>query len=314
MLTSFFRKSKPINFLVVFILAAIFYIIYNFTGNPLANESYIYVKKIGIFLLYSAIIFFINFITSIQKAKNRDTYVLFIFTLLCLSSPAIFRSEELMISAFLIILGLRRTLALQTGFFFSRKLFDACFCFALGSLFFPPAIIFTLIPFIGVSYYCSDNYKNWFIPISAIIAVFILMTCFTLFTTDSFFSLTEFYQFSLNDFDIFLQNQLLLPLGLGMISGIWFYTNLITSQKKLAQKERKANHILLATLGLSILILSVSPDHLTVPSLLFAYIPIAIFGGQYFQNVKKIRLNEIILLTLITLSLTIGILTQWNLI
>src|SRR5699024_3549603 len=223
------------------------------------------------------------------------------------ASPAVFRSEGLLLSVFLIILGLRRTLALQTGFFFSRKLFDACFCFTLVSLFFPPAIIFILIPFVRIAYYCAYNYKNWFIPLTAILAVFTLTTCVYLLTSNTFFSPLEFYQFIPNNFDTLLQSSLIYPLGLALVSGIWFYTSLVTSQKKFSQKERRVNYILLVTLGLSLLMLSVTPKAMVSQSLLFTYLPIAVFGGQYFQNVKKIRLNEIILLTLIVLSLTIGI-------
>lgn len=309
MLTSFFRKSTPLNFLIVVFLAFIFYVIYNFSGNSSKIDVAFILKELIIFVVFLFLLLFINFILIKDKSAGRHTYVIFLLTLFCIASPHILTDKAVILGGFVTVLGLRRTIALQTGKHITQKIFDSFFCFILASLFFPPAILFIIVSFFGLFYYGYENYKNWLTPIVAVLSVFILQTTISLATQDTFFYPVSHYSLQLINFNIYSQPQIFWPLSLILLFAFWAIFNIFSEGARLTQNELRAKHLLFIAFLSSIAILGFSCDtpNPLESALFFLILPTSLIGGRYFEIKKHKLLKEILLISLTIITISLGI-------
>ncbi len=307
MLITFFRKSKLINFFVVTLLAAVAYIIFNFTGSKTESGALFFLLKAGVFIVFAFFLFFLNFILVKNKSEGRHSYVLFLAFIFCLAAPSTLTDSAIILSGFFVALGLWRTLGMQTGKNLPKKIFDSFFCFSVASLFFPTSLIFMLVPGFGILCYAPNNYKTWLIPSMAILCVFILQTAFMLAVYDQFFNPLAYYSFGLIDHSLLKSPQFLWPGLLYVLFVIWAYFNITTNTIKMTQVEKNATFLLFITLiaSLGTLLFANTSSR---AMLLFLIIPAALIGGRYFEIRKHRRLKEILLISLSLVGLFLAIL------
>jgi len=97
-----------------------------------------------------------------------------------------------LISNFLVILGLNNLFFLKNIDQIKARIFNTAMFIALASLAYFWSIAFLIPMFLAISYYEPKNYRNWIIPLFAILMILVLSNCFTLLFYDSFFSLYQF--------------------------------------------------------------------------------------------------------------------------
>lgn len=312
MLTSFFRKSKPINFLFVGLFAVIAYILYNFSGDTGSFSWSFLVKKTAFLLVYLTTLFLTNFTLRKTKPEERHTFALFFFALFTLGFPPILTHGPTILAGVFTVLGLRRTLALQTGHALSQKVFDAFFFLGLATLFFPSTAIFMLVPVLGLVIFSPNNYKFWLIPFVSIFTVFILQTAFSLLVYDTFFNPVALFDFNFSTIHNYIETNQLWFLIVLIVFSIWTLFGFLINLSKSTQKEKYAGYLLGISFlaGLAIVFLfNLSADNFrrTGSELLFLIIPACLIGGKYFENKGHPRLKEIFLLTLTGLCLFFAI-------
>ncbi len=315
-LTSFFRKSKPINFLLIFLFALIFYVFFNFTAlsSPLPLKE-ILGKGAGVLVLI-ILLFFSNFIISFDKSRGRHTFVLLILLSFLIATPYLLQDITPLIAGLFVVLGLRRILSLQTYTQVKQKLFDGAFCFGIASLFYQPALFFMAVVFAAIFYFANEDYRNWGIPIVAIITILVLRTCYSLLTIDQFFNPLAHYHFDLNTFTEFHHPRFLWPFILVSAVMIWSVVQGLSDTVKQSQKTRRTKYLLVISLLASIagILFYEHPEALPGSSLLFYDIPAALIVAKYIETDQQPRLKNILLICLIVLSLTSGLLIQWKII
>ncbi len=316
MLTRFFKKSKPINFLSVTVLTVLFYGLFNFVSITEDINGVFVLKKIGCLFIFLVMLFILNFVSVKNKFTGRHTYVLFLFFLFCIAVPYTLINNTSVLAGFFIILGLRRTINMHTGKGLSKKIFDAVFCFTVAGLFFPPTLIFILLPLFSILYYSSKNYKHWLIPIPAILSVLILQTVFSLLRYNQFYNPIKLIT---HQSILFTHNTLFIqyaPLGIIVLFTIWALFHVIVQHGKETRDLKKTKQLLfLATLcGLYTIVFSGNITSHPESSLLFFFIPASLIGGSYFEIKHHKKLNEILLIILTISALVFAITLKWNLI
>jgi len=178
MITSLFRKSTPVNYALVILLAAAFYILYrigNATGDDSADPL---VNQIGIFAFVIGSMFVANFIIKKNSLSRDSSYTVLFVLLFLLFFPSIFEKPNLILANFFVLLGLRRLISLHSLKSAKEKVFDASLWIFVATLFHFWCILFIGLVFISILFHISRDYRNWILPFLAffaIAAVFILL-------------------------------------------------------------------------------------------------------------------------------------------
>ncbi|HLS29333.1 MAG TPA: DUF6427 family protein [Flavobacteriaceae bacterium] len=316
MLTSFFKKSNPINYLVPLLVISLFFIVYNFSS---AFETFTWsflIKKIAALAVLLTSAFILNFILIKDKSKGRNTYPLFLFSFFIISHWVITINSTVIFAGFFIVLALHRIIGMKTGQLMTKKIFDSCFFIGLAGLIFPPALFFIIIPFWGVLYFAPENYKNWLIPFPAMLSVFILKTAIDLYLEDNFFNPFDLFTFQQINYEEFLNYQFLVPVLLILLFTLWASINILTAKIKVNQVQKKADFLLIISFFVSLAAITFSGAYTTHngAALLFPYITCALIGGRYFEipQRKSSKIIEILLLTLSIVCFSFAILSIWN--
>ena len=318
MLTSFFKKSKPLNFFIPLLLLSVFFISFNLLLFSEDFNTLFTVKKTGVFLVLLALAYILNFVLIKDKTKGRNTFTLFLFSLFVISHWAILIDNATILAGFFIVFAIHRVMGMKTGVAISKKIFDAFFFITLASLIFPPSLFFIIIPFIGILLFQPENYKNWFLFIPAIVAVLILKTCFELWTNNQFFNPINLFSFEIVAFQEFLNIYTLSSIGLILLFVFWFSINIFTSIRKNTQIQKTADSLLIFTFFTSLFVVLFSQNYVDYveTTLLFPYLSCALIGGRYFEisNPKRVKLKEILFIILSSGCLLFAILSLWQLI
>ncbi|WP_162984908.1 DUF6427 family protein [Mesonia aquimarina] len=302
MLTSFFRKSKPIHFLLVGILMTVFFCIDNFF---LINDKLDFIailKNVAYLLVYLGLMLIINFIVKRSGVTKRNTFTIILFALFSLSFVTVLQAEQLLLSAFFLLLALRRIISLQTGMHQKQKIFDTTFWLGIATILYPPCAIFLLIPFVGILFYTAENVKTWLIPFVALTCVFILNTAVQLLLKNQFFELSDLSFTPALQFDLYRKLEILIPLSVLLTFSLWTLFNYLNQTQKSIKKQKKGRYLVFVTWMLSILVVAASPQN-SGAEILFYILPVSIIGASYFEQKGEKWFKEILLISLVFMSL-----------
>ena len=170
MLASVFRKSTPINYTLIVIIVLLMFFLYQIQDLTW-TLSYIEIgKKIGILALIFGTLFFINFIVKKNILTRDSVYTVYFFILLLLFFPSAINNWKLLFANFFIILSMRRLISLQTLKAPKEKIFDATLWILVASLLHFWCILFLFLVYISIIFNVSRDYRNWLIPIVALLA------------------------------------------------------------------------------------------------------------------------------------------------
>ncbi len=306
MLTSFFSKSKPINFLAVVIFMAGFYIIANFS-NIFSVRSLGYIStKVGVLIGFIISITVLDFIAKKNDLTKRSAYKIFIFAVCSVSFLTLLRDNQVIIANLCILLALRRVISLRSQKEIQKKIFDATFWVCIASLFYFWAILFLIIVYSGILLHTSNYFKHWLIPPIAALAVAALVTGFHIIAYDQFYSFTAWFQQSSFDFGHYQDLQVLIPLSIILALAVWTLFYYFGILQKANVNSRPTYVLVLLTLLVSIEIALFSPVK-NGSELIFFFIPLAIIASNYFENKKDRVFKEIILISLLLMPILMPI-------
>jgi len=94
MITSVFKKSTPINLILVVILILVFFLIYQIQDLSWTNSVFLILKKTGLFLVLLSSIFVANFVAKKNGLSKDSSYTIFFYFLLLLFFPSLLNSTS----------------------------------------------------------------------------------------------------------------------------------------------------------------------------------------------------------------------------
>lgn len=301
MISSFFGKTKPINYIVLSIFLFFFYFADRFLGlgvSEMGNSIFLNLLTFATLLL---MVFTINQIVRSEKITDFNSYAILFFVLLLIGFAETFANRSIIFANFFLLLAIWRLLAIKSIKNVKHKIFDASLLIGIASLFYDWALAFLPLVFLVINLYDRKAFKNWLVPFLALATVFILV--FTaLRISGSMGFLEEHYRFSIEPLTKFsLQKGINLKVFLYIILILLATFIVFLRMRKVGGGKLLSLRIVFLTLVLGLLIGVFAPGELF--PLLFTFFPASIFMANYMEMIKKPKLKEMAFVLCIAASL-----------
>ncbi len=294
MLTSFFGKSKPFNFILVsaYLILGCFFCFF-FKGNiDFSIPSFLQISLS--ILTYLFLLFLLNFIVKKNKLTKNNTYSILFFSAFLVLFPSVFEESSLLLSNVFLLLALRRILSLPSEVNTEKKILDASLWISIAAFFNFWSILFFAVLFFAVFQRVSKNYKYILIPFVGVFSIFTLTTVYNLLVNDSFLWFLELKTSIGFDFSEYKSPKLVVSIifitVVFLISTIHKRLNSVT----IPLKEKSKNRLLFYTLLIGILLIIISPIK-NGSEFVFLFAPLSIFAANYIETTKKRWISETIL-------------------
>jgi hypothetical protein len=294
MLTSFFNKSNPINYIIVGIL-----IVLGYGAGIISFETEMFTLQLGVkHLLFMGVSIFmmllLDFIIRKNNLTKQNTYGIFIFSGFLLYFPISLQGHGILIANVFLLLALRRILSLHSEKNTGKKILDASVWITMASFFYFYSLLLFIVIYIILFKRPQNNYRNYFIPLLGFSAIFIIATTYYLLKENSF---QWFYSWQTEiavNFEAYNSFSLLIPTSILLTFILWTGLHRIFSTSTISRKERPKYLLMLYILIITIFISLASPVK-TGAELLFIISPLAIITANYIENIKEVLFKELLL-------------------
>ncbi|MEW7289510.1 DUF6427 family protein [Aquimarina sp. 2304DJ70-9] len=281
MLSSFFSKSKPINYIIVALYMLILIGLAYYKKGFVVEISSV-LLFIGAVLLYILPMLMLHFIAQRNDLTNKGTHTILMYAFLTGMLPYSLVSFPILIANAFLILALWNLLLLRNEKHIKAKILNTSIYIGIASLAYFWSIGFLVLVFSAIFYFEPKNYRNWIIPIIGLLIVYLFANCFTLLFYDSFFSFYEYIapvSFSFQDY--FIEDQLF-SVGILSICILFFLSIFLLKFSRKAANIKPILRLIIVCLILAIGIVIISPQKNT-SELFFIATPLAIIGTTYLE-------------------------------
>jgi hypothetical protein len=295
MITSFFNKSRPLYFALVFFIAILAFVMARV--NVDFSLDVVIKQSVLLFIIFASILL-LNFIVSKNSLTNKNNYEILLFSLFLLFISQTTSNSNVLISNFFVLLGLRRIVSLRSPKNTKKKLFDAAIWIGIAALFYFWAILFFTLIILSLAFYTDNNIRHWIIPFIGLITVFILSCAISIILYDNFFEILNVSPSISYDFSNYNSIQYLIAITVLLSFGIWssiFYLKNIKKKKKAFRVSFKT--IILAAFIAFFIVLQVPEKNGS--EFLFLFAPLAIIVANYIEIIQEEWFKEIFLAVLI---------------
>lgn len=283
MLTSFFEKSRPVNFLILgsfifvgYILTAIFKV-----DQPITASFFFYHSLYALLCVGS--LFLLNFIIVKNDLTHSNAFGMFFYSCFLLMLPVIFVQNDIIIANFFLLLAFRRIISLNKDTNSARKILDASVWITIASLAYFWSLLFFIPLWIAIILKPNSHYKQMLMPIVGFAAVMIIAFAYRLLAFDS-------YEWILNwrkpiglDFSVYGNKEILVPATIILGFYIWTASSRLFNLKSISLKERP-KQILLLQISFVAFVLAFAVPEKTGAELFFTLVPTAIITAGYFDK------------------------------
>ena len=187
MITSIFSKSKPINFIIVFFITLLAFLVARIALGTVSISAYYLFKQIALFIICYSSILLLNFIVGKNSLSKNTNYEILLYSLFLLAFYNTTVDINILFSNFFVLLGLRRTISIRSQIDVKKKLFDAAFWFAIAALFYFWAILFFALILLTLMLYTDNKINHWIIPFAGVATVFLIAIAVSVLVHDNFF-------------------------------------------------------------------------------------------------------------------------------
>lgn len=300
MISSFFDKTKPINFLVLLGTALLLFwgVTFKFYGFTLEYSIFFERVLATIALLLS--VFLLGNMVKTKKLTLDNSFAMLFFLALLFFFPDTLKNSTIVFSGFFVLLSMNRAIALRDEKNQKEKIFESALWLYLAGFFSEWSLFFIVALYVAIYLFVGKQLRLWLMPFAALICIAILAFAFTLFLNDTDFFL-EHFRFSVS-FDFFLKPNY----------GLLFYILLIIILAlvvfgKLGYRRLGRTlslRLILAYLMISVLIVLANGNGGDGMEL-FSFFPGAIFCANYLETIKKQKFKEMALIASIALPVIV---------
>jgi hypothetical protein len=302
MISSFFGKTKPINHIIILSFLFVFYWIFYFlfTNDSTAPEVLAINSLVLAVLLLS--VFVVDFIIKRNKMTASNSFAILFYALLIVVFPETLADNNAILCSFFLLLATRRLISIRTLRNIKLKIFDATLWVMAASLFYEWAILYMALIFAAVYIYEPKNIRNWMVPFAGIFTFFMIIQGFLILAHYPEFFREHYhytFAFDLTDYlDWGISSKLLVYLTLTFMTIVFSFLKL--GKSGLGKIVTMRLIVLSFIIGIFLKILASSPnDH----PLMVTFFPSAIFLTNYVESIKKPRIKEIVLMSMVLLPL-----------
>lgn len=302
MLSSFFSKSKPINYIAVALYMGILFGIAHYKKGFETEASYIFLVAVSIFL-YILPMLALNFVAQKNDLTNKGTFTILLYAFLTAILPNSLTSFSVLLSNVFVLFAIQNILHMRNEKHTKAKIFNASICIGLASLAYFWSIGFIVLVFLGIFYFESKNYRNWIIPFIGIGMIFLFANCFTLLFDDSFYAFTSYIEPISFSFQNYLVKDQLFSVGILSICIVFFLSIYLFKFGRKTAITKPILRVIIAYLIVAIGIATIAPGKNT-SELFFIATPLAIIGTTYLEMNYNHFAKEINIWVLILIPFT----------
>lgn len=290
MITSIFKKSTPLNYIIFSVLIFIIFVIVNYPVDLQIISFKFIIAKSLLLLVFFSTFFVINFIVKKNGLTKESDFAVLFFFLFLLFFPSILCNTKLIFSNLLVLLALRRIYSLQTLKMVKEKIFDASFYICIASIFHFWSILFLLVVFLAVFFHVARDYRNWFLPFVGSAAAFILFALYGLLIDPSIFAHYKNSAVIDLDFTYFKNDFQNLALSIYTVIAVFFIMSLllVLPSKPIIKKSAYKQTIFTFLIATLLFIFSTQKSN---EILLFSFFPLSVIATsdieQYLNKVSR---------------------------
>jgi hypothetical protein len=300
MITSIFKKSKPINFIIVALSVTLLFVVANY--KTLNADLHTITIETGKLLIALFSVFILDFIISKNNLTQNNSYVIMVLGLLFAMFPQTLIYLDLLIANFLVLLALRRLVSLHSKLHIKKKLFDAAFWIALASLFYIWALLFLLIVIVALIYYWQNETKNLVMPLLGCLIVFVLLLSYNIIFNDAFIEEGTFKLYASLDFETYNSLEQIIVLAIAAFVYLW---SLVFYFKNVADKNKKIRpaYFLVAWSSVIAILVGLIAPNKNGSEFIFLLAPFSIIMANYLETISKRWFREVFVSLVIIASI-----------
>ena len=302
MITSVFRKSTPINLILVVFLMLVFFLIYQFQDLSWTNSPFLIFKKVGLFFVLIASVFITDFITKRNGMSKDSSYTILFYFLFVLFFPSILNNTNLVIANFFVLLAIRRLISMQSLKASKEKIFDASLWIFIASLFHFWCILFISLVFVSIIIHAFRDYRNWIVPFIAFFIVGIIFALYTTIFNESAMDYVNLNAVANLKMDYFVNNYQNLALSIFTTVTLFFVGSMVVTFPHRPLILHSSYKTIIISLIIGVLIFVVSSNK-SNDLLLFTFAPLSIMATAHIEMKQEKLKQEITLFVLIACSL-----------
>jgi hypothetical protein len=300
MLTSFFSKSNPANFLILGALLVISFVAFQFIslGTDVNLRNIAKITAISALLVFA--IFLLNFVVRKNNLTRKNTLAVLIFTFFTLMVPSIFGNTGILIAEICCLFALRRVFSFASEKNTEKKILDASLWLLLASFFYFYSLLFFAVVYYAILRKPRTSYRFLFIPPIAVLATFSITTSYFYLTENSFEWFQKFIAPVGLDFSAYNSFALLIPTAIFLSAIVWIGFYRLFKVSSIMRKE-KPNFLVLLVILISAMAVSFAAPVKDGSELYFLIPPLAIVMADYIENREEKYISEIFLWILVLL-------------
>ncbi|MDX1278917.1 DUF6427 family protein [Oceanihabitans sediminis] len=292
MITSIFSKSKPINFLIVFVITALAFLTIKFKYIDAPVSSMFIFEQVMTFLgLYFSILV-LNFIASKNDLTPKSNLEIVLFSFFLLLLPESLFSAKVIWANCFILLAVRRLISLRTKKRVKAKLFDAAMLIGFAALFYFWAILFFLLIPLILLFHSDDKIKHWIIPFVGLMTLFILCVGASIVMHDSYFHFFKVNHAICLDLSVYNTLQYIVSATIMLVFGLWSSFSYVSSIKMKTSGLRPGFKVVFAGMFIAVVIILISPNK-NGSDFLFLFAPLVIVIANYIELIKQKWIKEV---------------------
>ena len=296
MISSFFGKTKPINYIIILSFLFVFYWLVHFF---LFDKIYSPEQLLGQTLILGVLlfsIFVVNFIVKRNKVTGTNSFSILFYALLAVVFPETLAVSDAIFCSFFLLLATRRLISIRSLKNIKFKIFDASVWILVSSLFYDWALLFMLLVFAAIYFYEPKNIRNWMVPFAGLFTVFMITECVLILVDQEEF-LTEHYQldisFNVAYFSYWGHSTKLICFALGtFLAGLLAFFKL--GKTGLGKVVTMRLIALSFIIGLILNVLKLSDN---VYPIMVTFFPSVVFMTKYIESIRRPNIKEIMLIS-----------------
>ena len=297
MITSFFRTSKPLHYLIFLVLFFAIFVFQSFYNHNINQSPISYFTLFGVFFLFLVTFFVYVFIITKNDLTQKNSFAALYLCLFIGILPQFFLTPIVMLSNLFVLLGLRRIFSLKKNLNTKKKLFDAGFLIALATIFYPWSVLYFVPLFVAILMITSDYFKNTFAVFFGALSVSLTAFFFIFFLNKDFdIWLKQMPQINL-DLSIYYDLITFFPLAILLISSLWGISSLFNRMVFKTSKSRFVYFILFSALVIGLIIPLVS-ENKSMADFIFLVFPLAIVMANNTEQTHSQWLPSVFILLL----------------
>ena len=299
LVSSFFGKSKPVNYAFVIAYMLLFYVLSHVQRTDVWETS-VLLSFGGGAILYVFSMLLLDFVARQNEISGTTSYLIICYAVCSAMAAANLVYLILLIINILILLTMRSVITLHVQRNIQKKILDASLWVSIAFLTNSVYVLLMIPVIMAVSVYASGNYRNWIIPFLGFLSVLIIYTAIYMFIWNGVFTIESWFvdlNFNLVSFS---KINTTYPIIVYLVFILFFGLKYALVFKRITTKRKPIAILIFSWLG-TVVLLSLLSYQSDTPSILFMAAPLAIMSAFTFETFTKEIVREIALWIFIVL-------------